>query len=321
MRRREFASLAGACALAWPLRAIAQATTKLARIGIIDDSLVWDHFRQGLRDLGYVEGQNIAFEYRYSEGRFDRVGQAAVELVQRGVDVIAAFGTPPTRAAMEATQTIPIVMISVGDPVGAGLVASLGRPGGNVTGNTILGPEMAAKRLQLLGELLPTLSRVAYLRNPVNASNSLQFDELQNAARTAGLAIVAVNVRSGEDFGGALAAMLRQRPQALMTTNDPLQQSHMTEIIEFLMRNKLPGMFQARENAAAGGLLSYGASLPDLFRRAALYVHKILQGAKPADLPVEQPAKFELVVNLKTAKAIGVTVPETFLLRVDEVIE
>jgi ABC-type uncharacterized transport system substrate-binding protein len=320
MRRREFTSLVGASALAWPLRAIAQAS-KVARIGIIDNTLVWDNFRQGLRELGHVEGQNIAFEYRYSEGRFDRLGQAAAELVARGVDVIAAFGTPPTRAAMEATQTIPIVMISVGDPVGAGLVASLARPGGNVTGNTILGPEMAAKRLQLLGELLPKLSRVAFLRNPGNASNSLQFDELQNAARAAGIAMIAVNVRGAEDFGGAFAAMLRQRPQALMTTNDPLQQSHMAEIIDFLLRNKLPGMFQARENAAAGGLLSYGASLPDLFRRAALYVHKILQGMKPADLPVEQPAKFELVINLKTAKTFGVTVPETFLLRADEVIE
>jgi putative tryptophan/tyrosine transport system substrate-binding protein len=320
MRRRDFIGLVGACPLAWPFPAAAQ-SSKVARVGIIDDSLVWDNFRKGLRELGYIEGQNITFEYRYSEGRFDRLGQAATELVQRGVDVIAAYGTPPTRAAMEASQTIAIVMISVGDPVGAGLVANLGRPGGNVTGNTILGPEMAAKRLQLLGELLPGVSRVAFLRNPMNASNSLQFDELQSAARNAGVTIIAVNVRTGEDFGSALASMLRQRPQALMTTNDPLQQSHITQIIEFLLRNKLPGMFQTRENAAAGGLLSYGASLPDLFRRAAVYVHKILQGMKPADLPIEQPAKFELVVNLKTAKAIGVTVSEVFLLRADEVIE
>ena len=320
MRRREFTSLLGACALAWPVRAAAQAG-KVARVGIIDDSLNWESFRKGLRELGYVEGQNIAYEYRYTEGRFDRLAEAAGALVERRVDVIATFGTPPTRAAMEATQAIPIVMISVGDPVAAGLVASFARPGGNVTGNTILGPEMAAKRLQLLRELLPSLSRVAFLRNPGNASNSALFDELQNVARAASVTVIAANVRSGQDFSGALNGMLRQRPQALMATNDPLQQAHIGEIIEFLLRNKLPGMFQARENAAAGGLLSYGASLPDLFRRAAQYVHKILQGTKPADLPVEQPAKFELVVNLRTAKAIGVNVPEAFLLRSDDVIE
>jgi putative ABC transport system substrate-binding protein len=320
-RRREFITVLGGAAGAWPLAARAQQPAKIPRIGIIDDSPIWNAFRHGLRDLGYLEGQNIAFDYRYAGGLPDRLAWVAVELVHRPVDLIATFGTPPALAAKQATTTIPIVMIGVGDPVGSGLVSSLARPGGNITGNTILGPEVAGKRLQLLKEVIPSLSRVAFLWNPDNASHPAQLAELRVAVEALGIKLLPVPVRSSDEFDNAFAAMMRERPDAFLMTNDPFHQLSIGRIIDFLANNRLPGMFVTREVAVAGGVLSYGASLPDLFRRGAVYVHKILQGTKPADLPVEQPVKFELVVNLKTAKAIGLTVPESFLLRADEVIE
>jgi ABC-type uncharacterized transport system substrate-binding protein len=321
MRRRELISLLGGAAVAWPLSARAQQLAKVPRIGIIDDSPVWNAFRQGLRDLGYQESQNIAFEYRYAGGLPDRLAWISAELVRRPVDLIATFGTPPTRAAKEATKTIPIVMMGIGDPVGAGLVSSLARPGGNITGNTILGPDVAGKRLQLLKELIPSLSRVAFLWNPDNASHPAQLAELKIAVQTLGMKLLPVAVRSSEEFDSTFAAMTSERAEAFLMTADPLHQLSIVRIIDFLTNNRLPGMFLSREIVVAGGFLSYGASVPDLFRRGALYVHKILQGTKPADLPVEQPTKFELVVNMKTAKAIGLNIPETFLLRADEVIE
>ncbi len=291
------------------------------RIGIIDDSPVWNAFRHGLRDLGYLEGQNIAFEYRYAGGLPNRLALVAVELVHRPVDLIATFGTPPTIAAKRATTTIPIVMIGVGDPVGAGLVSSFNRPGGNITGNTILGPEVAGKRLQLLKEVIPSLSRVAFLWNPDNASHPAQLAELRVAVETLGIKLLPVAVLSPDEFDRAFAEMVRERADAFLMTNDPFHQLSIGKIIDFLANNRLPGMFLTREIVAAGGLMSYGASVPDLFRRGAVYVHKILQGTKPADLPVEQPVKFDLVVNLKTAKAIGLSIPESFLLRAGEVID
>jgi len=291
------------------------------RIGIIDDSPVWNAFRHGLRDLGYLEGQNIAFEYRYAGGLPNRLALVAVELVHRPVDLIATFGTPPTIAAKRATTTIPIVMIGVGDPVGAGLVSSFNRPGGNITGNTILGPEVAGKRLQLLKEVIPSLSRVAFLWTPDNASHPAQLAELRVAVETLGIKLLPVAVLSPDEFDRAFAEMVRERADAFLMTNDPFHQLSIGRIIDFLANNRLPGMFLTREIVAAGGLMSYGASVPDLFRRGAVYVHKILQGTKPADLPVEQPVKFDLVVNLKTAKAIGLSIPESFLLRAGEVID
>ena len=291
------------------------------RIGIIDDSPVWNAFRHGLRDLGYLEGQNIAFEYRYAGGLPNRLALVAVELVHRPVDLIATFGTPPTIAAKRATTTIPIVMIGVGDPVGAGLVSSFNRPGGNITGNTILGPEVAGKRLQLLKEVIPSLSPVAFLWNPDNASHPAQLAELRVAVETLGIKLLPVAVLSPDEFDRAFAEMVRERADAFLMTNDPFHQLSIGRIIDFLANNRLPGMFLTREIVAAGGLMSYGASVPDLFRRGAVYVHKILQGTKPADLPVEQPVKFDLVVNLKTAKAIGLSIPESFLLRAGEVID
>jgi len=322
MRRREFIRVLGGTALAWPLAARAQRTAgKIPRIGIIDNTAMWDAFRKGLRELGYVEGKNIAFEYREAEGVPERLAKAAAELARLPVDVIATFGTPPSRAAKEATGTIPIVAISIGDPVRAGLVASLARPGGNVTGNTILGPDLSPKRLQLTKEVLPKVSRVAFLGNPDNASNVAILEELQAAAPKLGMKILSVPVRTAADFDGALAAMMKERPHALLMTNDPLHQRQIGRIIDFLAKNRLPGIFQTRENVVAGGFMSYGASLPELFRSGALYVHKILQGTRPADLPVEQPRIFELVINLKTAKALGITVPRALLLRADEVIQ
>jgi putative ABC transport system substrate-binding protein len=322
MRRREFILLLGSTAAAWPISSSAQLPGgKIPRIGIIDDSSQWDPFRQALRDHGYVEGRSIGFEYRIAEGAPDRLAAAAAELAQLPVDVIATYATPATLAAKEATATIPIVMTGVGDPVRAGFVTSLASPGANITGNTILSPDITPKRLQLLKEVIPTVARLAFLCNPDNASNLAILDELKLAVAAADIRLLPVEVRAAGDFDGAFAAMLRERPDALLMTNDPLHELHVGWVIDFQAKHRVPVMFQARENVVAGGFLSYGASLPDLFRRAAGYVHRILQGTKPTDLPVEQPTKFELVINLKTAKALGLTVPESFLLRVDEVIE
>jgi putative ABC transport system substrate-binding protein len=322
MRRREFITLLGGAAAAWPLVARAQQRpTKIPRIGIIDDAPIWDHFRKALHDLGYVEGQNIVIEYRAAQGEPARLVQAARELAGIPVDVIVEFGSTAARAAQMATTTIPIVMISIGDPVRAGFIASLARPGGNMTGNTILGPDLSPKRLQLLKEVIPSVSRAAFLWNPDNASNVVIRDELQAAMPKLGMSLISVAVRSTSEFDTAFAAMLREHPDALLMTNDPFHQLHIQKIIAFLTENRIPGMFQTRENVLAGGFMSYGASLPELFRRGASYVHKILQGTRPADLPVEQPTKFELIINLKAAKAIGLTVSEPILLRADEVIE
>ena len=320
MRRRDFITLLGSAAM-WPLAAPAQQSGKIPRVGILDDAPMWQAFRQALRELGYVEGQNIAYEYRYGEGAPDRLAAVAVELVRRPVDVIATYGTPPTQAAKEATATIPIVMVGIGDPVRAGLVASLARPGGNITGNTVIGPDLGPKRLQILREAIANVTRVAYLANPDNASSMAILAEMKIATPATGMVLIPVEVRSVDDFEPAFSAMLRERPDAVIVTTDPFHQFHVDRIIEFLANNRLPGMFGAKENVAAGGLMAYGASVPDLFRRAAAYVHRILQGTKPADLPVELPTKFDLAVNLRTAKALGLELPPTFIARADEVIE
>jgi ABC-type uncharacterized transport system substrate-binding protein len=320
MRRREFITLLGGAAVAWPLAAQAQ-KTKIPRIGIVDDSPMWQTFRQALRELGYIEGQTVNYEYRYGDGVPDHLATAMNELVRRPVDLIVTYGTPPTQAAKMATTTIPIVMVGIGDPVRAGLVMSLARPAGNITGNTIVSPDLGAKRLQILREAIPGVSRVAYLANPDNASSMATLAEMKVAAATARMTLTSVELGSGTDFDGAFAALLRDRPDALLVGNDPLHQLHVDRIIDFLARQRLPGMFQLKEHVVVGGFLAYGASVPDLFRRAAGYVHRILQGTSPADLPVELPAKFELAINLKTAKALGLDVPPMLLARADEVIE
>jgi putative tryptophan/tyrosine transport system substrate-binding protein len=321
MKRRELITLLGGAAVAWPLVARAQQGAKMPRIGIVDDAPMWQTFRQALRELGYVEGVTVNYEYRYSEGAPDRLADVMGELIRRPVDLIATFGTPPTEAAKAATTTIPIVMIGVGDPVGTGLVASLARPGGNITGNTVLSPDLGAKRLQILREAIASASRVAYLANPDNASTITTLAEMKLAAASAGMTLIGVEVGSGTDLGSAFTAMLRARPDALLVSNDPLHQLRIDWIISFLAQNRMPGMFQAKENVRAGGFMAYGASVPDLFRRAAGYVHRILQGARPADLPVELPTKFDLAINLRTARALGLDLPPLLLARADEVIE
>ena len=321
MKRREFITLLGGAA-AWPLAARAQQpAAKIVRIGIIDDLPAWEAFRRALRDLGHVEGENIAFDYRISDGTPERLAQLAAELARRPVDVIATYGTPPTQAAKRATTTIPIVMIGIGDPVGSGLVASYNRPGGNITGNTILGPDLAGKRLQLFREVIPSFSRVAFLWNPDNASHPAQLAELQAATGMLGMTLVPVAVRNPDEFEGAFAAIVRERADAFLMTADPLHQLSIRRIVDFLNTNRVPGMFLTKETVLAGGFMSYGASVPDLFRRGAWYVHRILQGTKPADLPIEQPTKFELAINLRTAKALSIEVPPIMLARADEVIE
>jgi len=320
MKRREFIALL--TAVAWPLGVRAQqAVTKIPRFGIVDDAPIWDHFRAGLRELGYVEGRTIAIEYRSAEGQPDRLAAAAIELARFPVDLIATFGTAASHAAKQATTTIPIVMIGIGDPVRAGLVSNLARPGGNITGNTILGPELTAKRIQLIKEILPAISRMAFLWNPNNASHAAYIEEWKAVVPALGVKMIFVEVRNSGEFDSAFAAMLREQPGAFAMTADPVHQLNIGWIIEFLATNRLPGIFQVRENAVAGGLMAYGASLPDLFRRGAGYVHKILQGATPTDLPVELPTKFDLTINLKTARALGLEIPPLLLARADEVIE
>jgi putative tryptophan/tyrosine transport system substrate-binding protein len=324
MKRRDFITLLGGAAT-WPLAARAQQSGKLHAIGLLSvgsmTTGVFAAFHDGLRELGWIEGKNLLIERRFAENRIERLPDLAAELVRLNVDVIVGFGTPPPLAAKRATTTIPIVMAAAGDPVGSGLVASLARPGGNVTGMSLMAPDLAGKRLELLKELVPRLARVAVIWNAANPYPALVFKETQAAGRTLGIEVQSLEVRGSNDFDGAFEAARRQRPEALITVEDPLTITHRKLIVDFTAEQRLPAVHGVREFVAAGGLLSYGASLDDLFRRATGYVDKILKGVKPADLPVLQPTKFELVINLKTAKALGLEVPPMLLARADEVIE
>jgi putative ABC transport system substrate-binding protein len=288
---------------------------------MIGNAPYWPHFREAMRDLGYSEGQNVKYELRTDETEPARLAEAAKELASIPVGVIVAFGTVATQAAQAATQTIPIVMVAVGNPVREGLVASLAHPGRNVTGTSLLSPEVAPKRLQLLKQVIPSAVRVAVLFNPNNASNIIFRDEIETATRDLGISLVQVKASTVSDLDTNLGGILSQRPDALMATADPFLIFQMRKIIDFLESNRIPGIFVVREYVLAGGLMSYGASIPDLFRRSATYVHKILQGTKPSDLPVEQPTKFDLVLNLKTAKTLGLTFPQTLLATADEIVE
>jgi putative tryptophan/tyrosine transport system substrate-binding protein len=274
-----------------------------------------------MRDLGYTEGQNVRYELRTDETEPARLAEAAKEFASIPVDIIVANGSPASQAAQAATRTIPIVMVSVGDPVRAGLVASLAHPGGNVTGNSFLGPDLAAKRVQLLKQVVPSAVRVVLLFNPNNAGNRINRDEIVAAARDLGISLIQVEASSVPDLDTNLRGMLSQHPDALIAPVDALHLSQIRKIIDFLESNRIPGMFFIREYVLAGGLMSYGPSFPDLFRRSATYVHKILQGTKPSDLPVEQPTKFELVINLTAAKTIGLTIPASILSLADDLIE
>jgi len=311
--------------LAAPLAADAQPSAKVARIGYLSvaggaGSPSAEAFRQGLRELGYVEGQNIAIEFR-AEGKSDRLPALAAELVQLQVDVIVAFSSVAAQAAKNTTTTIPIVMVSSGDPVATGLVASLARPGGNLTGLTGLATELSGKRLELLREAIPSLSRVAVLWNSLDGAMTLTFRGIQAAARALGVTVQPLGVREAEDIDSAIAAMTEERPDALFMITDVLTRRHTRQVVDFAAQRQLPTMFEGRGPVAEGGLMSYGPSFPDLLRRAAYYVDRILKGAKPGDLPVEQPTKFELVINLKTANALGLTIPPSLLFQADEVIK
>jgi putative tryptophan/tyrosine transport system substrate-binding protein len=322
VNRRAFVTGLGSL-FAAPLAVQAQQSGKVARIGRLEQSSSGrdEAFRQGLRELGYVEGQNIVIEYRYAEGRAERLPDLAAELVAREVDIIVAGGTPPPLAAKHATSTIPIVMASAGDPVRTGLVASLARPGGNVTGLSTFTPELAAKRLQLLKEVVPKVPRVAILWNAANPFTLANMRETEAAARTLRVQAQSLEVRGPDDFDNALPAAISGQAGALIVVDDPLTCSQQKRIADFAARNRLPAIYGFKECAGAGGLMSFGASLSDLYRCAAIFVDKILKGAKPGDLPVEQPSKFELVINLKTAKALGLTIPPSLLLRADQVID
>jgi ABC-type uncharacterized transport system substrate-binding protein len=327
MRRREFITLIGGATVAWPLVA-ARRTGKVPRIGVLNpgpsDSPTIGAFYEGLHELGYLEGQNIVIERRYGEWKSDRFPVLASELVRLNVDVIVVSSTSPARAAKQATTTIPIVAVSMADPVGDELVASLARPGGNITGTTFLGPELIAKRLGLLKEALPGLSRVAALWRP-GAYGERTMEGILKETEAAGLAtgvqLQLVQVHGPNDFESAFSAMTRGHADALIVLPSPMLFIEHKRIVELAAENRLPANYNAREFVDAGGLMSYGANLRDLGRRTATYVDKILKGARPADLPVEQPTKFELLVNLKAARELGLTIPREFLLLADEVIE
>ena len=315
--------------LAAPLTVGAQQAAKISRTGFLSPISLSDSrmtrrladFREGLRELGYVEGQNIAIEFRSAEGKYDQLPSLAAELVRLKVDVIVTFSPPAIQAAKQATGTIPIVMAGIIDPVAAGFVASLARPGGNITGLALMAPEMVAKQLELLKELVPKVSRVAVLGNPANTGTAPQLRHAQDAARALGVRLQPLEARGPSEIDSAFAEMSRERAGAVIVLVDAMLAEHRARIADLAAKHRLPAVFGLPDLAEAGGLMAYGASVSDRYRRVATLVDKILKGAKPADLPVEQPTKFELVINLKTAKALGLTIPQTLLLRADHVIQ
>jgi putative ABC transport system substrate-binding protein len=324
MDRRAFiATLAGGL-LAAPFAAEAQPAGKIARIGLLrtgappDPAL--DAFKEGLRELGYVEGQNVVLDVRFAAGRLDRLPSLAAKLVRRDVAVVVTGGEAAIQAARAATRTIPIVMGASNDPVGAGLVESLARPGGNITGSTILAPELSRKRLDFLKEMRPGVVRVAVLSDPMSPGTSRDLEEAQSGARALGFRLQVWTVRTPTDLDEAFAGMKRERAEALMTLADPVFTASRVRIVKLAAATRLPSIYYWKDFVDVGGLMSYGPSLQGLYRRAATYVDKILKGANPGDLPVEQPTKFELVINLKTARTLGLTIPPSVLSRADQVI-
>ena len=326
MNRRAFVIGVGAL-LGEPLGVEARQAGKVSHIGVLAAggptmySARYEAFRRGLRELGYVEGQTIAIEYRYAEAKFERLPDLAGDLVRLNVDVILASSAPETGAAKRATTSIPIVFGLHGDPVGAGHVASLAKPGGNITGLATMAPDLSGKRLGLLKEAFPRIARVAVLWNSANRAKAEDWRETQGAAHALGVTLQSREVRGPDDFPSAFSSMTTQRPDAFLTLDDRLLLNSRTSIVAFAANQRLPAIYPQRDYTDAGGLMSYGPSISDLFRRAASYVDKILKGAKPGDLPIEQPNKFEFVINLKTAKALGLTIPSSLLLRADQVIE
>jgi len=327
VRKKIFCLALGAMLSALSFSVEAQQTGKIPRIGYLSslsassDSSRNDAFRQGLKELGYVEEKNVAIEYEFAQGKLDRLPDLAGELVRLKVDVIVVGGSTATRAAKNATKLIPIVMINVTDPVVLGFVVSLARPGGNITGLSNLAPELGGKRLELLKEIVPRLSRVAVLGDPNSPAYGPQLNELKLAARALGLRLQPVEVRGPGDLENAFSAMIKAHAGAFMGLQQPTIDILRKRIMDLAGKNRLPAMYPNRENVEAGGLISYAADISTMFRRAATYVDKILKGTKPADLPVEQPMKFELVINLKAAKQIGLTIPQWTLMKADRVIK
>ena len=304
----------------------AQQPARIPRIGMLIGSSASsvsarvETFRQRLRDLGYVEGKNIVIEYRYAEGNVERLADLAAELIQLKVDAIVTAG-PATLTAKKATATIPIVFTAANDPLGTGVVSSLARPGGNITGLSVMAPDLDGKRLDLLKEAFPKAARVAFLWQPTGSRGNLALTEMEAAAKVLGVKLQSLDVRASEDFDAAFTRAKRDGAQALITTQNPLITAQQRQVLDFAAKNRLPAMYSASEFVEAGGLMSYAANYADLYRRAADFVDKILKGTKPADIPVEQPTKFEFIVNLKTAKQIGLTIPSNMLARADRVIK
>jgi putative ABC transport system substrate-binding protein len=322
MRRREFITLVSG-AVAWPLDALAQQPGKVWRMGFIahGHETFYDALFEGLREYGYEEGRNLIIERRYARGQAERFKEFAAELVRLNVDIIIVVTTPAALAVKNATKTIPIVHPNAIDPLNTGLIASLAHPGGNLTGGAQLTAEVSAKRLEILKKVVPGLSRAAALWNPGNSAIVFSWKETQDAARALGIALQSHEVQGPKDFGAALAAIAEERPDALLVLQDAVTMQQRNEIIDFAIQKRLPSMFQEKGWAAAGGLMSYGENLSSMYRRAAYFVDRIFKGAKPADLPVEQATKFDMVLNLRTAKAIGFTFPDSILVLADEAID
>jgi ABC-type uncharacterized transport system substrate-binding protein len=325
MRRRDFIIVIGRAAVAWPVGVHAQ--HKIPRIGFMGNSTaaletnLVDAFREGLRELGYEEGRNIAIEYRWAEGNYDRFPMLAAELIATKVDAIVTAGTPAALAVKSATTTVPLVMVAVGDPIGTGLVSSLARPGGNLTGLSSIAPDLEGKRLQLLREVLPALSHVAMFVNSLNPFHVSSMKQARAAAQAMGIKLQLHDIRKSEDLDGAFAAIRNERPDALLILADRVFLHNRQRMMDFINELRLPNVNAYKELVEAGGLMSYGPSYEDMHKRAAIYVDKILKGTKPADLPIEQPSKFTFIVNLKAAKALGVTVPSQLLGLADQLIE
>ena len=324
--RRQLITLLGGAAAVWPFAAPAQPSGKTYRIGFLGPTSYAerkrdiDALRSGLRQLGYEEGRNIVIHYRWAEGRYDRLAELAAELVKLNVDVIVTASTPGALAAKQATSTIPIVMAAVGDPVAAGIVASLARPSGNLTGLTFFFAEICAKRVELIKEAIPTLTRVAVLVNPANPSHLVALPVMQDMASALGVELVSADAKGRDDIAAAIATLAARRAQGLVAIDDPVLISTARQIASLALQNSLP-MIGFKPYAEVGALLEYGVDLADLYSRSAAFVDKTLKGAPPADLPIERAVKFELIVNLKTAKALGIELPTSILLRANEVLE
>jgi ABC-type uncharacterized transport system substrate-binding protein len=323
MKRREFIMLLGGAAVAWPLAARAQQAGKVWRMGFIahGHESFYDALFEGLREYGYEEGRNLIVERRYARGQAERFKEFAAEMVRLNVEVIIVVTTPAALAVKDATKTIPIVHPNAIDPLNTGLIASLAHPGGNLTGGAQLTAEVSAKRLEILKKVVPGLSRAATLWNPGNSAIVFSWKETQDAARALGVTLQSQEVQGPKDFAAAFATIAEGRPDALLVLQDAVTMQQRNEIINFAIQKRLPSMFQEKGWAVAGGLMSYGENLPSMYRRAAYFVDRIFKGTKPADLPVEQATKFDMVLNLKTAKAIGVKISDNLLSLADEVIE